>query len=111
MEGTGKLVLMDVSGSLEPKQQLDVKPRIVVDHELRLTKARLRLKRLLVIEQELVDDRRKIDVECGRSILQRVLRDVREIREREVLRHPPSPDGAPELREELIHIHGVLRDR
>ena len=49
VEGPGKLVLMNVRRPFEPKQNLDVKPRVVVDDELRLAESRLRLKRLLIV--------------------------------------------------------------
>ena len=55
VEGAGEFVLMNVRGAVEPKQDLDVKPRVVIDHQFRLTKARLGLQRLPVFEQKIPD--------------------------------------------------------
>jgi len=72
VESPGKLVLMNVRRPVEPKQNLDVKPRVVMDDELGLAKSRLRLKRLLIVEQELPHQRGEIHVLRGRPFLKRV---------------------------------------
>ena len=59
VKGAGELVLMNVRGSLEPEQNLDIKTRVIIDDQLRLAKPRLGLKRLLIVEQELFDQRRE----------------------------------------------------
>src|SRR5687768_1014614 len=56
---TGECVLMNIGAALEPKQDLDVKTQVVVDYQFRLPKTGLRLKRLLVLEQEFFDQPRQ----------------------------------------------------
>ena len=45
MKRPGEFVLMDGGRSVQPEQELDVKPRVAVDDELRLAERRIGLKR------------------------------------------------------------------
>ena len=65
VERSGKHVLMDVRRAIEPDQHLDVKARVVIDHQLRLAKARLSLKRLRVIQQEMAKESREVHLIAG----------------------------------------------
>ena len=99
MKRAGELVLMDVRRPVQPEQDLDVKPGVIVDHELRLAKARLRLERLLIVQQELAHERRQVHVRRRRPLVQRHARDPGKLRQREVLPLPALQNRAPELLE------------
>ena len=59
VESSREFVLMNIRRAFEPEQDLNIKPRIVINHDLGLPKARLRLKRLLIIEQEFPHARKR----------------------------------------------------
>ena len=55
MERTRERVLMDVGGSVQPEQDLNVETRMRKGHQFGLTEAGHPLKWLLVIDEELAD--------------------------------------------------------
>ena len=111
MERAGEHVLVNVRRPFEPKQNLNVEARIIKNDELRLTKSRLRLVRLLVIEQELADERADIHVLCRRPLSQRFPCDVRELRKRKIRPLPTSEHRAPEVCKKLIHARICCESR
>src|SRR4051812_18612640 len=75
---TGEFVLMDVGRAIQPKENLNVESRIFVNDQFWLTKPRLRLPRLFIIEQETSNQIGEVDVLSGRARLQSSTGDLGE---------------------------------
>ena len=88
-ESTGELVLVNVRSSLEPEENLDVKAWVIINHQLRLAKARLGLKRLLSLSRNSFT-RERTSTFFAEALLEHALRNFREAGEREVLRFPST---------------------
>src|SRR5687767_11475406 len=97
VEGAGEFVLMNVRRAIQPEENLNVEPRVFVDDQFRLAEPGLGLSRLLVIQQKIPHQVRQINVFSGRPLLQSGSSDLRKLREREVLRFPPTKYRFPEF--------------
>ena len=106
VECPGKLVLMDVGGALQPKQDLDVETRIVVHHQLRLPEPGLRLEGLLVLDQKIPEQLVDVHVVARAAGFQRGSGDFREQIQCEVALLPLGQHAASEFHEEGIHCVG-----
>ena len=78
MEGTGKLVLMDIGRSVQPEESLNVELRIVVQDQLRLTEPRGGLEGLIIMKQEFMDNFLQIDILRRTAFLEGLAGDFRE---------------------------------
>ena len=103
MKGPGELVLVNLRGPVQPEEQLDVKPRVVEDHQLWLAKARSRLKSWLILAQKGAGQGRDVHL-CRRGIfLQSVLREAGESGEGKIGRLPPRAHPPSEIDKKRIH--------
>ena len=97
MKSARELVLVDRCCSIHPKQQLNVKAGILVDDDLRLAEARLRLRGLGIIEQEFMKKLLQVDM-VGRSrFLQLLHSNSRKGLQREILPPPTRQDRVTEV--------------
>ena len=103
VESAGEFVLMNIRGAVQPEKDLDVEPRVVIDHEFGLTEAGLGLKRLPVFEQKIPDEGGDMHMRCGRPIFEHLSRDVGKEALREVHFFPPRQNLLPEFGEKWIH--------
>ena len=55
MEGSGEFVLVDLGGSLQPEEDLDIEPGVIEGDQLGLAEPGFALERLIVVEEELAD--------------------------------------------------------
>jgi hypothetical protein len=53
LEGPGEFVLVNVGGSIEPEEGLNIKLRVVVNDEFGLSKSGGRLMRLIVVKKKI----------------------------------------------------------
>jgi hypothetical protein len=81
MKRAGEFVLMDSSRSVHPEQELDVEPRVTVNHEFGLAERRIGLNGLVFAEQEVTHQGRKFHFPGWRLRIQRGTSDVRELRQ------------------------------
>ena len=103
MKGPGELVLVNLRGPVQPEEQLDVEPRVVEDNQLRLTKARSRLKRLLVVAQKGAGQGLDLHL-CRRGMfLQSGLGKAGESSEGKIGRLPPLAHPPSEIDKKRIH--------
>src|SRR4051812_9413248 len=103
MERAGEFVLMNGHRSVHPKQELDIKSRMAVNHDLRLAEFRIGLKRLIFAEQEIPHERWEVHLLGRRPLVECSTGDLRKLRERKILALPTFQNRTPELHEECIH--------
>ena len=96
-------MLVDLRGSVQPKQQLDVEPRIIEDDQLRLAKPRGRLKRLLIVAQKGAGESRKLHLRRRGFFLESRPRNTGEGREGKIHRLPSPPHPPSEIDKKRIH--------
>ena len=103
VKGSGELVLVNLRGPVQPEEQLDVKPRVVEDHQLWLAKARGRLKSLLIFAQKGAGQGLDVHL-CRRGIfLQSGLGEAGESSEGKIGRLPPRAHPPSEIDKKRIH--------
>lgn len=116
VEGAGKFVLVNVGGSVEPEENLDVKTLIIKGDQLGLSKSRLTLKRLLVVAKKLLNQLLEINVLRRGRFIESDPGKFRKYFEREILLTPSFENGAPKLikigvHEEVSFGHAKGRDK
>ena len=99
----GEPVLVNLRCPIEPKENLNAKPRIIKHHELRLPESRRCLEWLFVAEQEIFRQCGHLHMLRRWSFLQRLPGNIGKSREGKILPLPPCQHLPPELLEIRIH--------